>query len=198
MGRLLNELIAESRMAEAANPANPANLPGRASRDSQDSRDSQADDVSEARLRLLALVADEILPRQQVDALPGVEVIACAGYGDTELRAYLQSLEQGRVMDAGLIPNGYTAPVYCAGCGPVLLWPSCPQVVMACPWCFRRKAGKPIPRPMVRCGDCQQYRPDRITADGTCTTGHPTTWPTRPHRCTDWTPAGHPPQETQR
>ncbi len=190
MGRLLNELIAESRMAEAANPAN---LAGQAPPDSQD---SQAIDVSAVRIHLLALVADEFIPRQLVDALPGAEVIACAGYGDAELRAYLHGLERGRVMDAGLIPGEYSALVYCAGCGPVLLWPSYPQVVKACPWCFRRKAGKPIPRPVVRCRDCQQYRPDRITAHGICTTGHATTWPTRSHRCAGWTPANCPNQET--
>lgn len=50
-------------------------------------------------------------------------------------------------MDAGEVPDGYTKPCHCAGCGPVLLWPGCPDRVRACPWCFRRKAGKTIPRP---------------------------------------------------
>ncbi len=195
MGRLLNELIAESIMAEAANPANPANLEGRVPRVSQELQGAR---TSEMRAHILALCADEYLPRRLVNALPDIEVAACIEYGDAEVRTYLHAPERGRVVDAGQVPPEYTATVHCARCGPVLLWPSCPQVVKACPWCFRRQGGKPIRRPMVRCGDCQQYRPHRITADGTCTAGHPTTWPTRPHRCTGWTPAGRTPQEAQR
>lgn len=55
----------------------------------------------------------------------------------------------GQRMDAGLIPLEWGEPVArtCKGCGPVLLWVTCPAVVTACPWCFRRKAGKPIARP---------------------------------------------------
>ena len=49
-------------------------------------------------------------------------------------------------MDAGFAPVGYTKHCICEGCGPVLLWPTYPDVVKACPWCFRRKAGMPIPK----------------------------------------------------
>ena len=52
-------------------------------------------------------------------------------------------------MDRGLPPLAWGEPVprTCTGCGPVLLWPECPPVVAACPWCFRRKVGKPVARP---------------------------------------------------
>lgn len=52
-------------------------------------------------------------------------------------------------MDKGLPPLAWGEAVArtCTGCGPVLLWPECPPVVTACPWCFRRKVGKPVARP---------------------------------------------------
>jgi len=195
MGRLLNELIAESKMAEAANPAIPANLAARASRDSQDSQESQGAGTFEMRAHLLALCVDELLPRRLVDALPDRDVDACFGYGDAELRDYLQALERGRVMDAGRVPPEYTATVHCAGCGPVLLWPDCPPTVRACPWCFKRKAGKAIPRPLVRCGACDHFQPDPTTLTGACAAGRQTTWPNLPHRCIGWMPVCHPQTE---
>lgn len=52
-------------------------------------------------------------------------------------------------MDKGLTPMEWGEPVArtCEACGPVLLWATCPATVKACPWCFRRVAGKPIARP---------------------------------------------------
>ena len=52
-------------------------------------------------------------------------------------------------MDKGLPPLAWGEPVArtCEGCGPVLLWPECPPVLAACPWCFRRKVGKLVGRP---------------------------------------------------
>ena len=60
---------------------------------------------------------------------------------------YLRAQDYGQMMDRGMPPPGYTKAVACSGCGPVLLWQSSPDSVIACPWCFRRRAGKPIPRP---------------------------------------------------
>jgi hypothetical protein len=45
------------------------------------------------------------------------------------------------------VPAGWTRPVACAGCGPVLLWPDAPDAVIGCPWCHHRKTGRNIPRP---------------------------------------------------
>jgi hypothetical protein len=98
------------------------------------------------RPRLLALADDEGLPPSLVHCLPDADAAACDGYGDEELRHYLRAQR----MDAGLPPLEWGTPVACTceACGPVLLWAGCPPVVKACPWCFRRKAGKPIARPV--------------------------------------------------
>lgn len=50
------------------------------------------------------------------------------------------------LLDAGRWPPEYTQPATCSGCGPVVLKPGAPNKVAFCPWCFRRRAGKPVPR----------------------------------------------------
>lgn len=101
------------------------------------------------RPHLLALAADEGLPATLVHNLADADVADCGGYTDTELRGYLRALAAAERLDRGLPPLEWGEPVarVCKGCGPVLLWAECPPVVVACPWCFRRKAGKPIARP---------------------------------------------------
>ncbi|MFT4247637.1 MAG: hypothetical protein QM581_06305 [Pseudomonas sp.] len=116
------------------------------------SRDDLLRELSPAAIRthLLALAADELLPVDLVHALSDADVLACAGQPARALRAYLESLDAGRrFLDRGETPPAWGAPVACTceACGPVLLWAGCPVVVKACPWCFRRKAGKPIARP---------------------------------------------------
>lgn len=76
-----------------------------------------------------------------IDLLHGLESAGVA------LPDYLRMLEKGEAMDRGEVPKGYTKVVTCGGCGPVWLWPGAPAHVIACPWCFRRKAGKRFPRP---------------------------------------------------
>jgi hypothetical protein len=75
------------------------------------------------------------------------DIAACVGLPVATLRDYLRAQDFARMMDRGIPPPGYSKAVECSGCGPVLLWQSSPDRVIACPWCFRRKAGKPIPRP---------------------------------------------------
>ena len=58
------------------------------------------------------------------------------------LAAYLRALARLQRMAAG-----WTRPVACAGCGPVVLWPDAPDAVIGCPWCHHRKTGRIIPRP---------------------------------------------------
>jgi hypothetical protein len=99
------------------------------------------------RTHLRTLVEAEGLPAMIVHDLHAADVAACAGLSDDILRAYLHARQRGAVMDPGIAPEGYTQAVRCAGCGLVLLWPGCPPQVKACPWCFRRRAGKPVPRP---------------------------------------------------
>lgn len=99
------------------------------------------------RARLQDLAAEELLPTTLVHDLDAEELACCEGLPDDTLRAYLRALQRGRVMDGGIVPDGYSQPAKCAGCGPVLLWPGSPPEVNACPWCFRRRAGRPIPHP---------------------------------------------------
>lgn len=103
--------------------------------------------IAVQRIHLLALAADELLPGALVDGLDDDDVAACAGLLDDTLRAYLRALHRGGIMDGGIVPEGYTRAAQCAGCGPVWLWPEAPAHVIACPWCFRRKAGRPFPQP---------------------------------------------------
>lgn len=65
-----------------------------------------------------------------------------------ELQALCDVQRERERMDRGLPPLawGDPAPRICTGCGPVLLWLTSPDLVTACPWCFRRKVGKAIAR----------------------------------------------------
>jgi hypothetical protein len=109
--------------------------------------DREGDLLHVIRTRLLALAASEGLPAPVVYSLDADDLTECDGLHDETLRDWLRLQEWGRMMDRGIAPPGYTKPVECSGCGPVLLWQSCPDRVLACPWCFRRKAGNIIPRP---------------------------------------------------
>ena len=107
-----------------------------------------------ARLHLLALAAGEGLPADLVQCLPDADVAACEGYTDAELLGYLRALVARQRMDGGMVPLEWGGDVAgtCEGCGPVLLWPGSPERVTACPWCFRRRVGKAIPRPSSKAG----------------------------------------------
>lgn len=174
-----------------ANPANPAKQRPAAPPDSQGSQDSQGGNP-ETLARLLTLAECENYAPAVVQRLHADDVAACAGLPDATLRAYLHTLVRGRRMDAGQVPPEWGEPVtrVCEGCGPVLLWPTCPDPVKACPWCFRRQAGKPIPRPLVTCGDCRHYLPDTVNPAagmGRCALGpRRAHWPMQRHRCADW------------
>lgn len=98
-------------------------------------------------LALLRAAEREGLPEGLVHRLPIEDIAACAGLSGETLSAYVRALDRGERMDAGEVPPGFTAPRYCDGCGPVWLWRGAPLRVEACPWCYRRKAGKKIPRP---------------------------------------------------
>lgn len=110
-------------------------------------------DPTATRAHLLALAEDEGLSASLVHGLDDADLRAIpADYTERNLRAYLHALDARLSMDAGMVPAEWGTPVacMCEGCGPVLLWAECPPVVTACPWCFRRKAGKPIARPRER------------------------------------------------
>lgn len=150
MGRLLEALRTDSETRQSANPAKVANLTPVQPERFADSQDSQRARVA-MRSRLLTIASAECIKAALID-LPDEELAACAGCSDDVLRTYLRARARSVVMDAGGVPNGYTKACHCTGCGPVLLWPECPEELAACPWCCRRKAGVCIPRPAKTSG----------------------------------------------
>lgn len=156
MGRLLDALRVDSGNGPAANPANVANLPKGPRPRFADSQDSQglevskplpATDADAIRHKLLTLAADEQVPAAVVHCLHGDDLAACAGCTDTELRAYVRALGKSAAMDAGRVPASFTVATRCPECGPVWLSEAHPPEAKSCPWCFRRRAGKAVPRP---------------------------------------------------
>lgn len=163
MGRLLERLLADSQVVPAATSATLRLLPDRATpkvAESQESQGLDAEKVRSQRAHLLALAADELLPAGWVHGLDDDDVAACDGYPEDALRGYLKALAARERMDKGLTPLDWGEPVTrtCEGCGPVLLWAECPPMVKACPWCFRRKAGKPIAEGCLPCSGRGCYR----------------------------------------
>lgn len=143
------------------------------------------DAESTIRAHLLHLAESEGVDAAHVHRLHADDVTACAGQPDKTLRAYLRGLVLGAGMDAGHVPPGWTTTAHCEGCGPVWLWPDAARV-RACPWCFRRKAGKPIPRPQVQCRDCRHFLPNAMNpaaGGGDCAAGRAGHWPMQWHRC---------------
>lgn len=140
---------------------------------------------------LLSLAEAEGVDAAHVHRLHADDVAACAGESDNTLRAYLRGLAEQHGMDAGIVPPGWTTSAHCEGCGPVWLWPDAARV-RACPWCFRRKAGKAFPRPPVLCGDCIHYLPDPLNPEagmGGCALGAGRArWPMARHACADMRP----------
>lgn len=173
-----------------ANIAKTANLGTEPAGYSQDSQDSQGCEP-EIRAQLLNLAESEGVDVAHVHRLHADDVTACAGESDNTLRAYLRTLERDAGMDAGRVPLDWTTAAHCDGCGLVWLWPGAARV-RACPWCFRRKAGKRIPRPPVQCGDCVQYVPDPLNPNagmGGCRLGDGRArWPMQAHGCPDMRP----------
>lgn len=99
---------------------------------------------------LLDLAIDEGLPAAVLAGLSAKDLQACDELSRHTLAAFLRALARRQRMAAGEVPAGWTCPVACAGCGPVLLWPDAPHAVIACLWCQHRKAGRAIPRPAGR------------------------------------------------
>ena len=146
MDRLLEKLLADSQPGRSATPATLSTSSHQRVAESQESQEVAGEKSKAQRARLLALAADELLPAGLVHGLDDADASACARYPDADLRSYLRALAARERMDKGLTPLDWGEPVTrtCQSCGPVLLWADCPPTVKACPWCFRRKAGKPI------------------------------------------------------
>lgn len=107
------------------------------------------------------------------------------------LAAFTRSLVQRREMDQGIVPDDYTERATCKQCGPVWLWFA--GEVLGCPWCWNRRAGRPIPRPRpVRCADCMHFERTDHPNLGHCAKEEPESitglWSTDPRSCSRWQP----------
>lgn len=140
--------------------------------------------LAEQHARALALAEAESLPLEIVHRQTEADLAACAELTEQELAAYLRACHALHLMAQGRLPAGYSARVECAGCGAVWLPKGHPPRLLACPWCLHRLAGVRIPRPPVRCADCQHARPDSLNPQAghmTCTAGERGTWPQHLH-----------------
>ncbi len=146
MGRLLEALRADSETRPPAKVAKVANITATEPERFADSQDSQRIGIV-MRTRLLTIASAECIDTALIDQRSDDLLAEYHDCTDATLLACLRAWDADARMDAGQAPQGYTQAVQCSGCGPVLLWPGSPQQVIACPWCFRRKAGKAIPRP---------------------------------------------------
>lgn len=191
MGALSDLLKQSPTVATPATFATQASVAVRAPAVSQESQESQGA-ADEMRTRLLRLAAMEGMPAATVHRLHADEVSACHGLPNQTLRAYLGALKRTAIMREGVAPPDYTRAAHCDSCGPVWLWEGVPARVGACPWCFRRKAGNPLPRPPVTCGDCRHFLPNRLNptaGGGGCAMGSGRGyWPMRRHVCADHAP----------
>ena len=98
------------------------------------------------RAHLLTLAESEGLPAVLVHDLDSEDLAGCAGCTNATLRAFLRALNKAAAMNAGRVPASFTVATRCPECGPVWLSEAHPPEAKTCPWCFRRRAGKAIPR----------------------------------------------------
>jgi hypothetical protein len=61
------------------------------------------------------------------------------------LECLAHAVQTRRMRERGEVPAHYTATTTCTHCGPVPIFPGVPAHVLACPWCFNRVAGMPVP-----------------------------------------------------
>jgi len=182
-----SDLLKQTRVPAVS--AVPAVFQSVAVRDFQEPQEPQEPQgvEPETRARLLALAEDEEVDAAHVHRLHADDVKACAAYPDRDLRRYLHGLVRDAGMDAGIVPPDFTATAHCDGCGPIHWFRV--EHLRACPWCFRRKAGKSIPRPLVTCEGCASFVPDTVNPEagmGACRLGPGRAhWPMQSHRCPD-------------
>lgn len=106
-----------------------------------------------------------------------------------------------RQRERGERPVHWTEQSECRSCGPIYLWPNCPERVDACPWCFNRASQSPIPRPVaVRCGSCLHFQRTEHPYLGHCAAGEPEAVAgllnSHEHRCPRWLPRVNPVAES--
>lgn len=156
--------------------------------------DARIGDI-DMRGRLHRLAEKDGRPLAIVHRLHAEDLAACEGLDDNALRTYLRLLERSERIATGQQPPELIQAAHCDGCGPVWLHEGAPERVRACAWCFRRKAGKAIPRPPVACGSCAHFMPDPINPTGgagDCSLSLSARWPNARHVCPGHSPNGHP------
>lgn len=68
-------------------------------------------------------------------------------HDDKTVAAYALALHERAQRERGCVPTGWSKVCQCDGCGPIWLDVGCPDRVIACPWCWNRVAGLPVPQP---------------------------------------------------
>ncbi len=201
MGALAELLQRHSPAAILAIPANPGRVNQQDSQLSQDSQEGNA----YLRARLLELAAAEHIDAALIHRLPDDDVAACEGSTDDLLRGYIAMLAITDLRERGQVPTDETATALCRHCGPVWVHPHVANVspvvdgwpvVLGCPWCFIRAAGRYVPRPLVACGDCTHFVRDTINPAGgmgRCGAGcdplQPLPYPHTKRSCATWRPS---------
>lgn len=62
-----------------------------------------------------------------------------------QLEAFAGLIMVGEMREQGIVPDHYRAVTECIQCGSVPIFEGLPRKVKACPWCFNRKSGLPMP-----------------------------------------------------
>ena len=174
--------LAEIMRTKAPANANPANF----------ANDRAGNGPTLATLAPLALAS----PQGKLnDARPTHDTapVTVTAWTEAERQAIEYAERVAAICEQGRVPPSYTATTHCRGCGTVLIFAGAPVRVDACPWCFNRAKGLPIPRPNVSCADCAHFTHDAI-GDGdieSCARGGPPQGqtPIYPHtkrRCPDF------------
>jgi len=99
------------------------------------------------RLRMIRIAQAEGLPVRDVLRLARDELDTLEDYPDATVAAYARALLCTAARRAGQVPGTWIEVVHCDGCGPVWLWLGAPLRVLACPWCWNRVEGLPVPHP---------------------------------------------------
>ena len=79
-----------------------------------------------------------------------------------QLAAFKAAAAIAEQIQRGEVPEHYTATTECSRCGPVPIFPGAPTKVSGCPWCFNRRAGRPIPLAKVHPGSEKGQSPRRM------------------------------------
>lgn len=112
-----------------------------------------------------------------------------SGLTENELNEWAELLAFRLAKEAGIRPDKFTTVASCKNCGPV--WLDRDGIHESCFWCWNRAKSLPIPRPEVKCIDCQHFTPNKAAPGGI---GHcskidipkPAAYPHAKRHCLQW------------